>query len=561
TRNLYTTTYVLDVFTNPNPDELVDRVEYWARYVTSIGTGFVKNRKVSPLLGKREFSVTFPVEKDVYDFSIYANDTFGNLARKKVNWSYLIFEDAIGFNTKTFTTKQENFYLNFTTPTAIIPVVYLEYNGTEYLSTRTGTSTNHQISNTLIPNTIGNLSFRWKITWGTNTVYTPYYTQTVQSVAFLNITSGNCAAGLTNVMNFVFKNEGNQTDLTGVNIKYNFEYGITGGTGAYSYGSINAVTKLALCINTSAAPTYDVGYGEIEYAKEGYTTRRYYIFDGTRLTNVTTNTTLYSLVNADSTSFLLEVRSPTLQPYVEIYASLLRWYPDLNEYKIVEMGNTDNKGQTVFKVKIEDVDYRVGIYNKNGSLIYIINPVRMVCLASPCSYTINVPVTTRDYLKETLNLESLIEYEDGMFTLTYNDPSQNTEMIRFVITQFTGVRDTVICETNGTSFTGILTCNVSGYEGTLKAVAYRTASPENPIALKIIQIGETVFQGTFGLFLQFLISIVLAFLGIINPVTAIILGLIAMVFGVMVIKTITYPILIAFSVLGGIIIYMMRRNT
>jgi hypothetical protein len=225
------------------------------------------------------------------------------------------------------------------------------------------------------------------------------------------------------------------------------------------------------------------------------------------------------------------------------------------------MGKTDDKGQTVKKVKIEDVDYRIGIYETNGTLIYLANPIRMVCLATPCSYTLNVPTDATDSFEEVDNIEVDLSYTAGVFTLVYNDPSQNTEIMSLRVYKMGGSTDRLICEANGTSFTGILNCDVSSESGTFRAIAIRTASPERPLALLIIDTLTTVFTGTFGLFIQFLIIVTLAFLGIVSPVVAIIMAIIALLMGVLVFKTFSYALLIGVALLGGIVIHLMRRSS
>jgi len=121
--------------------------------------------------------------------------------------------------------------------------------------------------------------------------------------------------------------------------------------------------------------------------------------------------------------------------------------------------------------------------------------------------------------------------------------------------------DSLICSSNSTSFTGIITCDASSASGILKAVAYRSASPTYPLATKIIDTVSSVFQGTFGLFLQFLIAVTLIFLGIVSPIATIILGIISLAFGVFLFKTITYPIFIGIAILGGLVIHFMGRSS
>jgi hypothetical protein len=505
-------------------------------------------------------STSFALVLGLYNGTLWANDTAGNVQSQVVSWNYKVFEINRSFAPTTITTTNNQFTVNVTTATASIPVAYLVYNGTEYLTTRTGTTTNHLFSRNLTINTNGTYEFYWKIVYDEEDYTTYASNQTVTGVTSAVIQAGACPAGLTRVMYWSFADETNLSTITNTTVRYNFQYGISDSTGATSFGTLTNVADASLCLNTTQSATYDIGYGELDYEKEGYTARRFYVFSNTRVSNATINTTLYSLPDASSTSFLVELRSPTLSPYVGYYTSLLRWYPSANEYKVVEMGKTDDKGQTVKKIKIEDVDYRIGLYETDGTLVYLANPIRMVCLATPCSYSINVPTDATDAFEEVQGIEVDLSYTAGVFTLVYNDPSQNTEIMSLRVYKMGGTSERVVCESNGTSFTGILTCDVSSETGTLRAIAIRTASPERPLALLIIDTLTTVFTGTFGLFIQFLIIVTLAFLGIVSPVVAIIMALISLLLGVLVFKTFSYALLIGVALLGGIVIHLMKRS-
>jgi hypothetical protein len=502
-------------------------------------------------------NITLTTKKNI---TIYANDTAGNLKAEVFSWDYTLFETSRSFNSTTFTTAEEPFTLNITTDGSQIPIAYLVYNGTSYLATRTGNLTNPMFSNSITMTNAGNMSFYWSILWGSQVINTSTSYQQVTAVTAMNITSSACSAGLTKVANFTFANEVNFTALTGATVNYNFKYGIANSTGLFSAGTLTNVSVFNVCLNLTQSANYTIGYGEVQYSNDGYSDRRFYLFENTRYSNNTITNVLYSLPNANSYSFLFEARTPALNVYSDKYVSLLRWYPNINDYKIVEMGKTDQKGQTVFKVKTEDVDYRIGIYERDGTLIYLANPIRMVCLVSPCSYTLTVRTTEGYSYDNRLQVQNELTYNNGTFTFTYNDPSQATDLMRLVVYSMSGTDETQICEDNSTSFTAILSCDVSSTTGVLKAVAYRTASPEFPLATLIIDTLTTIFQGTFGLFLQFLLTTTLILAGLISPVVAIILGILSLLIGVLVFKTISISIAIGIGILGAIVIHFIKRQ-
>ena len=303
-----------------------------------------------------------------------------------------------------------------------------------------------------------------------------------------------------------------------------------------------------------------MGRGEIQYSKSGFTDRRFYTFSVNRISNVTINNTLYSLINGDATSFLFNFEDSALNPYVGKYASLLRWYPDLDEYKVVEMAETDDKGETIMRVKVEDVDYRVGLYHQNGTLIKLLNAVRFACLTSPCTYSIPIGDTDTDFTS-VFGVEGGITYNETskIFTLVWNDPTQNTDQMRLLVTRERGDGAYIICDTSATGFTGILTCDSTGYTGSLKALGYRTASPEVPLFQLFINTITSPFKGDVGLFMSLIIFMIMVLIGVFSPVASVVLGLVAL-YPAYLLGSITLPVMIGIAVLGGIVIHFAKRT-
>ena len=116
-----------------------------------------------------------------------------------------------------------------------------------------------------------------------------------------------------------------------------------------------------------------------------------------------------------------------------------------------------------------------------------------------------------------------------------------------------------ICDTSATGYTGLLTCDSTGYTGTIRGTAYRTASPQRPILSKVINTANTPFKGTVGLFISFILVTLLMLIGIFSPIASIILGIVALL-PAFYLGSITLEIFIGIAVLGGIIIHFMKRT-
>ena len=416
------------------------------------------------------------------------------------------------------------------------------------------------INSTLTLETIGNNSFYWAYYVNDDLITESNYSHIVLAIQNLSVTdSEGCAAGLSEALHYDFKDEQNDTILN-TTIDYIFRYGISNDTLRTTAGSITS-PSLSVCINSTVYNDYSLGYGEIQYDSSGYSDRRYYTFRGDRLSNTTINNTVHSLVSGSSTSFLFTIQQGDLSVYDDVYLTLNRWYPDEDTYKVVEMARTDDEGQTVMKVEIEDVDYRVGVYYQNGTLIYLAAPFRLVCIASPCSYSLIVPEDAGNSFENWKDLQVSLTFNttDSIFTMIYNDPSQATDTINLSVYRDTGLSSLLICTDSSNAYTAVLTCNVSGYSGMLKAIGFRTASPETTIISRIVQVGTTALSKTPALFLTFIIMIFLVSIGVVSPILTVILAVLAfipaLIFGIM-----PLSILLLIVIMGFIVISFMKRS-
>ena len=224
------------------------------------------------------------------------------------------------------------------------------------------------------------------------------------------------------------------------------------------------------------------------------------------------------------------------------------------------MAKTDDKGETIMRVEVEDVDYRVGLYHQDGTLIKLLNPVRFACLSSPCSYAVYIEDTETDYTS-FFDVEGSIEYNttSKIVTFIWNDPTQNTDSMRLTVERDRGDSAYTICDTSASGFTGVLTCDTTGFTGTLVAKAYRTASPEIPIFNKIINTESTPFRGAVGLLISMILFIILVLIGSYSPIVSIILGVVALL-PAYVLGSINFAVLVGIAVLGGIVIHFAKRT-
>jgi hypothetical protein len=226
---------------------------------------------------------------------------------------------------------------------------------------------------------------------------------------------------------------------------------------------------------------------------------------------------------------------------------------------VVEMAKTNELGQTVMRVQVEDADYRVALYQTNGLLVKLADPTKMVCLEAPCTFTFTVNSGNADYTSLYGIQGSIIfNSSNNMLTYSFNDPSQRTTEMTLYVYKDNGYTKTTICNNTLNAYIGILTCNVTGNTGLIVAHAYRSASPANIVASWIHEFRQIIAR-QIGLFGQFVISILIAFVATWNPIAAIFLTIIGLIyslaFGLM-----SVQVIIAAGLIGGIIIHFIGRS-
>jgi len=500
------------------------------------------------------------------NITVYANDSVNNIGSTFYEWNYTLFENSKTYPTTTFETDTEYFIINLTYDDSIYLSMNgnLNHNGTNSVLTDTGSGSNVIFNSTIVIPVVtasGTMDFFWNVSLndGATTTYitSPTYSHSVTALQLINITNTACPAGYFETANYTFKDANNLTDQN-MSIDYNFEYGTGDSSSKELYGNFVDTDIFRICINETQGD-YKLGYGEINYDSTGYVERRFYMFEEFPLSNETGNAyTLYNLPTASATSFIFEVKDAQLTPYNNKYLNLLRWYPELDEYKIVEAAYTDGDGKTVMKVKVEDVDYRVGVYERDGTLIQLAAAVRMACLVNPCTYTLQVDSAETDFFS-VYDVESTLVYDsdNSRFVFTWNDASQATDSMRLDVYKETGLQSILICNSSATGYTGVMTCGTGTYSGNFYAVGYRTASPEKILITLWHSLSDAV-DGDFGLFIGFILAMVVGLIGIFSPVASITLLIIGLI-PVVIFGAINIAIFMGIVTLAGIIIHYLGK--
>ena len=468
-----------------------------------------------------------------HNLTIYSNDTVGNIGQNisyfttnSVNHTHTYLSHAVETQNTTF-----KLYLNATNLDNA--TAFLIWNSTNYGYdiAVTGGNTANFTKYLAIPeiNANINITFYWNYT-----INSEFYNKTINQTQELTDTvvniSATCPVGCKEAKKFKFFDE--KSVSTGIleDIDYFITYGVLGNV--TGNGSITKHKELSLCISPVWA-NLSVFDDQFRYYNTTFSTRSYYLFTSDRLDNKSETLLVYNLLKTNASAFALTITDVSGALYDDTLIGLLRWYPELNEYKLVEMERTSDEAQTVVYVEQETVDYRVAVYDDDGTLIYTTNPFRFVCYSTPCTADITVYPADIDYFTEW-DISGSIDLNDDTDTFTYAYSGNNDgATLNLSVFRLTGSGRTLLCSDTSTAISTVLSCEHSNISGVYKAEVYYSNSPLIPIASMFADATTNFANSTLGLILVIFISIVLAIIGNWSPYIALISTVGGLAFGFM----------------------------
>lgn len=475
-------------------------------------------------------------------YACYGNATFSNCTwGDDGNFSFVVGAtiDNEDYDPFVYETEYTYFILNLSLlPGATIYDQDLIYNETSYNGNLTDLgSDDYTLSlNMDVPLLIGTVSenrtFFWSITFqrGDGTFFFQNLTSNQQNVSRILLTS--CASGTT-TLNLTTWNEENITRrLLPFDFYGTFNYWLGAGN-IYKNLSVSnsSINESVFCLNLNE--TFYIN-AHIQYEKISFVKRNYYLINAT-LTNITEHLNLFFLNLSQSTSFIVEVKDQNQLPIQQAYLYFQRYYPGTGNFETVEMGRTDTTGSTVGHFEAETEDYKV-IIVKDGEVLFESGTQKIFCRETPCTIIFQIQAvvgTEWQSFGDVSNLIWTLEFNETskIWTYVYVDTSGLTQYGRLYVFYERGTGQVDICNTNTTSSSATLSCNVTGYEGkTIYAAAYISRSPEILVYLKSIVVeGLKSIFGLEGLVLSMFILLLLGLAGLWNPAVGIILIIVGMV--------------------------------
>ena len=468
----------------------------------------------------------FPLD-DFYDnnLTFYANDTFGNEANVYVTWNYVFFYESAVFNTTTVEGATETYTAYVVTNGTAITLASLQWNGTNYTGAISNSGNNYTLTDSLaIPDVASETSllFNWSFTAGGLTREGESNNVTVSAFSV-----DNCSTNSNVLYNFTIVDEETQDELneTGDNTTADINlqiYTLGRGSEIVNFSqSFNQTNPFAICLNsTSGEYNIDV---EINYDADGYASEFYNIQNDTlNSADFPTNITLYDLDDNDAQEFHLLIRDDAFLPLNDALVEVQRKYVDEGLYKIVEIPKTDNNGETVAWLVVDDVIYTFRIIYY-GEVIATFSNVRAVCqtpTVTPCEIDFNAfssGLTVPDWESdEDFNYTLGFDSATNSVTADFLIPSGSPSLILLNVTREDAL-GTAVCTDSITSSSGTLECVVPSSFGnaTVLAKLYKDGDFQAQGNVKVNQDPSDIYGGV-AVFLAFFLMITLIGAGVSN---------------------------------------------
>lgn len=486
---------------------------------------------------------SFTYVTGINTIKVWANDTAGNIGGATSTFSSAFVINNVIYSSTAYETQIENIDLNLTYNSSAGAVTsILNYDGINYSSINIGSGNNGYFRATVaIPliTSSSNKTFFWYL----NNAPQVSYNQTVSPLTLIICNSTDNIQAI----NFSYYDESSLILVNGTTnattIKSDFKYWLGDGSVKKSYNYQNlagSTNSYAFCVSPGNVP--NINYNLIlEYGASGYIDNEYDISNG-NLSNVTDYVSLYLLPSSLGTKFTHTVREG-ISAVPNAVVSIEKFFVGLGNYTQIGIRTTDSTGRFTQYLEL-DKRYRYTV-TENGNIKSPIE-ISAICAVSPCEITLQIEGNTTQIMDEILAYMA----QNVNYTLTYNT---TTKMVNLNFQDLLGTAhywrlyvykpyfgnesEDIICNQTSYTVAGSMSCNYTGYQGTIIAKVYISRSPEKLVQFIDFlndEVGPAL--GVTGLLASIIILLVIIFAGARNPTNAMIM----IPFGLIILKFLAF---------------------
>ena len=442
----------------------------------------------------------------------------------------------------------------------------LEFNNVTYSPTKTDyenyTFFTQTVPAHLLPNGVNYSSYNVSWNFSIDGFVNDLEKQGTDTITIYKTIITDCNENTT-LYNFTFWDEQDRTQHNG-SIEANFNFTGNGGTTS-AYLDYDNVKEAKVCINEYWSQNFVVD-GFVQYnINDSYDSRNYFIL-GDTLTGISDaeNIPLYNIKKTDSNLITFTILDSNGEEMEDTYIHFQRYVPSENGYYLVAHTRTDENGDSGIYLRgyiNPDAWYLINIYNSDGVLLHTTTPTIFY------SNELEINIGEGGWSVATTPLE------DVAGSVIYNN---NTKTFIGSFSTITGVPRNVcltVIERTGAGYMttlydecvysagvtgGVLSYTIANPENTHNAYLYTyTHSDWNVMNIASYVLQKTPFDlGVIGIFMAFVLILILALIGSFNPVVMLIMGMLGVGISVFMLNLINIgnSVIVTLIIFGGILI-------
>ncbi len=413
-----------------------------------------------------------------YTFWLYANDTLGREASYNVTatWNYLIFQNNISYLAIIAEGYKDDFSVIINTSLPLTQA-YLNFNGINYSSTISSSSSSYSLSNSIYPTFNGTLEIPFYFLMKINGNW--YATGTLnQTIIPLNLSI--CSASVnSSLITFFLKDEKTTTLSINGSMQVLLNINSLNNPGIKTFNlSAEGINNLSICYSPSLLNKslfyldYQVKYLAPSYSTEMFNTQ------SSEMSLYPKNISLYDLNSTEATRFKITYKGNDFVQKEGYLIQLLRKYIDKDSYEIVEAPLTSSLGEAILSIDLNNNQYSI-ITSKNGIVYDTYENIIFACdnaLVSLCTFPLDGKIETYSELSfEQINDVSYtvaIDENTNISQVTFSTISGNNSNFNLVIVKTDSIGKSILYNNSVTASTGIFEYQLNRSPITFESTRY-----------------------------------------------------------------------------------------
>ena len=441
-------------------------------------------------------TTNFTLQYNLWNATLWANDTLGNTASQFVNWSYKVFETNRTFSNETLSGSIEDFSINVTlyNETEIVSATFV-YNGTNTSSviTSVGDFRLIIIDDFEIPvySSAQNISFYWEIILSDGTNFTTY--ASTHLVNILNL--DNCSVYTFQLANISLFDEETLELIRGdIEVYYSILNKPNYNSLKNLSGIFENVSNTLICSDINLSNQNLAYSSEIRYSSDkgvfddvGYSKEFYHIQKADIGESIAIS--LYDLHLNETTEFEIEYQNENLVRVANAVIQLQRKYISEDIYRVVEAPITSNEGTAVLHLDLNTNKYKITV-SKDGVVLDTFDNIVFICeneLSGTCKQKLygSIDPTNDIPLETILDFTYTLSEVNNTITIDFSIPTGVPSNINFLMYQSDQFGTTTLCNRTIISSAGSTSCT------------YNNTITDSYLDLILTRDGNVIFSRTY----------------------------------------------------------------